>query len=61
MWARPELLPFTTYAQSLVPRLFRFFEDYLGVQYPLPKLDIVTLPSAFPIAFEAWGLILNYK
>ncbi|XP_047471494.1 aminopeptidase N-like [Penaeus chinensis] len=61
VWARPELLPLTTYAQSLVPRLFKFFEDYLGIQYPLPKLDIVTLPTAFPIAFEAWGLILNYN
>nr|XP_027211532.1 aminopeptidase N-like [Penaeus vannamei] len=60
VWARPELLPLTTYAQALVPRLFKFLEDYLGVPYPLPKLDIVTLPSSFPIAFEAWGLILNY-
>lgn len=61
VWARPELLPLTTYAQALVPRLFKFLEDYLGVPYPLPKLDIVTLPSSFPIAFEAWGLILNYE
>ncbi|XP_042880569.1 aminopeptidase N-like [Penaeus japonicus] len=61
VWARPEFLANTAYAQTLVPHLFKYLEDYLGIPYPLPKLDIVTLPSAFPIAFEAWGLIMNYK
>lgn len=33
------------------------FENYLGVNYPLPKLDHITLNKSYGAAMENWGLI----
>lgn len=35
-------------------------EDYLGVRYPLPKLDHIALQKSYGAAMENWGLI-TYK
>ena len=35
----------------------RFYNDYFGVPYPLPKLDHIALPSGFSGAMENWGAI----
>ncbi|XP_019765505.2 endoplasmic reticulum aminopeptidase 1 isoform X4 [Dendroctonus ponderosae] len=34
-----------------------YFEDFFGVPYPLPKLDLVSIPNLSKDAMENWGLI----
>src|SRR5260370_31878275 len=35
--------------------LLRYFNDYFGVKYPLPKLDLIAVPGGFGGAMENWG------
>jgi len=37
--------------------LLRFFNDYTGFKYPLPKLDLLALPRPAGEAHENWGAI----
>ncbi|OYW47278.1 MAG: aminopeptidase [Sphingomonadales bacterium 32-68-7] len=48
--------------QSMAP-LMRYYGDYFGTEYPLPKLDNVTAPgqSQFFSAMENWGAILTFE
>ncbi len=39
----------------------RYFEEYFGIEYPLPKLDMVGVPGAGGFAaMENWGAILYF-
>jgi aminopeptidase N len=41
--------------------LLRYFNDYFGVQYPLPKLDLIAVPGGFGGAMENWGGITFFE
>ena len=42
--------------------LLRYYNDYFGVKYPLPKLDLVAAPGAGGFgAMENWGAILFFE
>jgi aminopeptidase N len=46
------------YALGEAARLLRYYNDYFGVHYPLPKLDLVVAPGAIAGgAMENWGAI----
>lgn len=57
-WATPaqpsESLDF---GLDIAVRTIDFFEEYFGVDYPLPKSDHVALPDFSSGAMENWGLI----
>ncbi|VEN41546.1 unnamed protein product [Callosobruchus maculatus] len=57
MWARNDLIHFTAYAGDLAPKILRYFEEYFGTSFPLPKIDIVAVPEFGFSAMENWGLI----
>src|SRR5207247_9072434 len=43
------------YAMEQAAALLKYFNDYFGVNYPLPKLDLIAIPSSGSAAMENWG------
>ncbi len=37
IWSRKEALDQTEYARSIAAKVLKYFEDFYGVDYPLPK------------------------
>ena len=42
-------------------RLLAWYNDYFGVKYPLPKLDLIAVPGGFGGAMENWGGITFFE
>jgi aminopeptidase N len=57
VYATPDKVNLTDFALDVAVRCLEFFEDYYGVPYPLPKLDLVGLPDFSAGAMENWGLV----
>jgi len=55
--------PRAQYALDAASRILPFYEDYFGVKYPLPKLDLIAGPgeSQFFGAMENWGAIFYFE
>jgi aminopeptidase N len=49
------------YALNAAGDLLRYFNDYFGVAYPLPKLDLIAVPGGFGGAMENWGGITFFE
>ena len=49
------------YALESAARILHFYNDYFGVPYPLPKLDLIAIPGGFGGAMENWGGITYYE
>ena len=51
------------YALDAASHILPFYEDYFGVKYPLPKLDLIAGPgqSQFFGAMENWGAIFYFE
>ncbi|KAG4068421.1 hypothetical protein HA402_007941 [Bradysia odoriphaga] len=45
------------YALDVGPKLLKFLETFFGIDYPLPKVDMIALPDFTAGAMENWGLI----
>ncbi len=51
-------LPRATYALEQACLLLRYYNDYFGIAYPLPKLDLIAAPgSIVGGSMENWGAI----
>ena len=53
----PEKTKLCAYALETTVNLLEFYNDYFGINYPLPKCDLVALPDFAAGAMENWGLI----
>jgi aminopeptidase N len=42
-------------------KLLGYYNDYFGMPYPLPKLDLIALPGGFGGAMENWGGITFFE
>ncbi len=51
------------FALDAAAHLLPYYEDYFGVKYPLPKLDLIAGPGAsqFFGAMENWGAIFYFE
>ena len=51
------------YALASAKKLLAYYNDYFGVPYPLPKMDMIAAPgsSQFFGAMENWGAILYFE
>jgi aminopeptidase N len=49
------------YALESSAKLLKYYNDYFGVSYPLPKLDQIAVPGGFGGAMENWGGITYYE
>ncbi len=43
------------YALAALEKLIPYYNDYFGIKYPLPKLDLIAIPGGFSGAMENWG------
>src|SRR4030081_170345 len=49
------------FALDSAAKLLAWFNDYFGVKYPLPKLDLIAVPGGFGGAMENWGSITFFE
>ena len=45
------------YSLNLGKKLLSSYEEYFGIEYPLPKLDLIAMPDFAAGAMENWGAI----
>ena len=45
------------YALEVACKSLSYYEDYFGINYPLPKMDLIAIPDFMSGAMENWGLI----
>lgn len=49
------------YALEASAEILKYYNDYFGLPYPLPKLDQIALPGGFGGAMENWGGITYFE
>ncbi|MGH8094050.1 MAG: M1 family metallopeptidase [Chthoniobacterales bacterium] len=49
------------YALESEAKILHYYNEYFGVPYPLPKLDLIAVPGGFGGAMENWGGITYYE
>ncbi|MHC2337084.1 M1 family metallopeptidase [Bradyrhizobium sp. USDA 4454] len=49
------------FALDSAVKLLGYYNDYFGVTYPLPKLDLIAVPGGFGGAMENWGGITFFE
>ena len=54
---------YAQYALTSAADVLKFYNDYFGVKYPLPKLDLIAVPGGigFGLAMENWGGITFHE
>jgi len=49
------------YALESAEKILHYYDEYFGIKYPLPKLDLIAVPGGFGGAMENWGGIVFYE
>ncbi|XP_046689288.1 LOW QUALITY PROTEIN: endoplasmic reticulum aminopeptidase 2-like [Homalodisca vitripennis] len=57
VYAPPDLIPQAKFALDTAVSMMDHYEDFFGVDYPLPKQDLIAIPDFGVGAMENWGLI----
>lgn len=56
-WATDEDYKHTAFALDVMKKSLAYFEDLLQIPYPLPKLDLLAVPTFMMGAQENFGLV----
>lgn len=57
VYATPDKVDQVDFGLDVAVKSLEFYNDYFGIPYPLPKLDMVALPDFASGAMENWGLV----
>ncbi|XP_032237918.2 glutamyl aminopeptidase isoform X2 [Nematostella vectensis] len=57
-YAAPHMTGQLSYAQMVADKVLPFYAQYFGIDYPLPKADMIALPDFVFRAMENWGLVM---
>jgi len=57
VWTTPGKQEQGRFALDVSCRLLSFYNNYFGIPYPLPKLDLIAIPDFAAGAMENWGAI----
>jgi aminopeptidase 2 len=57
VYATPGNEQYADFSLDIAARTLTFYEKAFGVEYPLPKMDMVAIPDFSAGAMENWGLI----
>jgi aminopeptidase N len=49
------------YALESAEKILKYYNEYFGEKYPLPKLDLIAVPGGYGGAMENWGGITFYE
>ncbi|MEO6872734.1 MAG: M1 family metallopeptidase [Chthoniobacterales bacterium] len=49
------------YALESAEKILHYYDEYFGIKYPLPKLDLIAVPGGFGGAMENWGGIVFFE
>ncbi len=55
IWTRRGVSAQARYAMEVTKQVIRYYNEYFGTRYPLPKLDQIAVPGGFSGAMENWG------
>ena len=55
--ASPDKLKLTTFALSAAEHFLAYYDNYFGIKYPMPKLDLIAIPDFEAGAMENFGAI----
>ncbi|XP_006913361.1 aminopeptidase Q [Pteropus alecto] len=60
IWARKDAIAngHADFALNITGPTFSFLEDLFNISYPLPKTDVIALPTFDDRAMENWGLLM---
>lgn len=56
-WARKEVADMTGFSYRMTTAILPYLEEYFGVRFTMPKIDMVAVPDFGFNAMENWGLI----
>lgn len=45
VWTRPDALRSAEYSLEIGPKILKCYEEFFGIPYPLPKVDMIALPD----------------
>lgn len=57
IYARKEQIGSTSEALNVAVQVVDYYADYFGIEYPMPKVDLIAIPDFVSGAMENWGLI----
>ncbi|KXS98190.1 hypothetical protein AC578_6417 [Pseudocercospora eumusae] len=58
IWAPPSSLQHGKFALEFAGKVITYFSEIFGIDYPLPKLDLLAVTEMSDDAMENWGLVI---
>ncbi|HVZ66690.1 MAG TPA: M1 family metallopeptidase [Patescibacteria group bacterium] len=57
VFTTPGKLPQAKFALDVAVKCIEFYEDFFGIPYPLPTMDLIAIPDFAAGAMENWGAV----